>query len=111
MVVGAVSVHRSLKISEQIDMLGKLLATNGIDVKVNKYNILTKVSDYIKELQEKTAAAALDAQQAVLKAAPAPGAGVGAGNEGGAAGRHALSVGKRTHARTRLHALCISRIA
>ena len=35
---------RSLKISEQIDMLGQLLSNNGIDVKVNKYNILTKVS-------------------------------------------------------------------
>ena len=35
---------RSLKISEQIDMLGQLLSNNGIDVKVNKYNILTKVT-------------------------------------------------------------------
>ena len=35
---------RSLKISEQIDMLGQLLSSNGIDVKVNKYNILSKVS-------------------------------------------------------------------
>ena len=35
---------RSLKISEQIDMLGQLLCSNGIDVKINKYNILTKVS-------------------------------------------------------------------
>ena len=38
-------------------MLGRLLAGNGIDVKINKYNILTKVSDYIRELQEKTALA------------------------------------------------------
>ena len=55
-------VDRSLKISEQIDMLGKLLAVNGIDVKVNKYNILTKVSDYIRELQEKTVLAAQSKQ-------------------------------------------------
>jgi hypothetical protein len=34
---------RSLKISEQIDMLGQLLCSNGIDVKINKYNILSKV--------------------------------------------------------------------
>lgn len=38
------SSGRSLKISEQIDMLGQLLSSNGIDVKVNKYNILSKVS-------------------------------------------------------------------
>ena len=37
---------RSLKISEQIDMLGQLLSNNGIDVKINKYNILSKVFQF-----------------------------------------------------------------
>ena len=41
--------RRSLKISEQIDMLGQLLSSNGIDVKVNKYNILSKVSTPVRD--------------------------------------------------------------
>jgi PAS domain-containing protein len=56
--------QRSQKITQQIDELRDLLATANIPFKADKYSTLVTVSDFIKDLQEKSAM--LDAEHKKL---------------------------------------------
>ena len=56
--------QRSQKITQQIDELRDLLATANIPFKADKYSTLVTVSDFIKDLQEKSAT--LDAEHKKL---------------------------------------------